>query len=434
MGELNKGQEIQTKGYKTAKIVEKLGEGGQGTVYRVEYDGKQMALKWYFKNKLKDPDKFYKNIENNIEQGKPTDAFLWPVDITEWVDGTFGYVMPLRPKEYGDFSKYLLAKANFGSVRALVNAALNIVEGFDTLHKKGYNYQDLNDGNFFINFTNGDVLICDNDNVMGHGFSSGIAGKCRYMAPEIVVRSKDPDRQTDRYSLAVVLFLLFFVNHPLEGKATNPPCMTEELEKKFYGSEPVFIFDPTNKSNIPVAGIHRNAIAKWPIFPQYVRDQFIAAFSYDQLHSHETKKPRLLDSDWLKLFIRLRSEIITCACGSEIFADPTMPVKCGKCGKQFTIPAYLKFKKLNVPLFPGVNLNPCHTVDGDLDFKTPVAEVIVSKNNPGSMGIRNMSNVSWYAVGADGKQVPKGNGEVVKVASGIKINFGKNHEAEIIGN
>jgi len=441
MGELREGQEIQTKNFKTVKVVrnapEKLeiGEGGQGTVYRVEYDGKQMALKWYFTNKLKNPDKFYKNIENNIDQGKPTSAFLWPVDITEWVDGSFGYVMPLRPKEYGDFSKYLLAREKFKSVRALVNAALNIVEGFDALHKKGYNYQDLNDGNFFVNFTTGDVLICDNDNVMGHGFSSGIAGKCRYMAPEIVIGKKMPDKQTDRYSLSVVLFMLLFVSHPLEGKATMPPCMTDELERKFYGSDPVFMFDPTNKSNIPVTGIHKNAIARWAMFPQYVRDQFINAFSYDQLHSHETKKPRLLDSDWLRLFIRLRSEIINCSCGCEIFADPTKPVKCinGNCGKQFRIPAYLKFKKLNVPLFPGVNLYPCHTVDDNGDFKNPVAEVIVNKNDPSKIGIRNLSNVTWYAAGADGKPAPKGNNEVVTIASGIKIRFSQNVEAEIIG-
>jgi len=434
MGELKKDNAIKTKKYKTVKVVEKLGEGGQGIVYRVEYDGKQMALKWYFKGKLKNPDKFYKNIEHNIEEGKPADAFLWPVDVTEWVDGTFGYVMPLRPKEYGDFSKYLLAKENFKSVRALVNAALNIVDGFKSLHEKGYNYQDLNDGNFFVNFSTGDVLICDNDNVMGHGYYSGIAGKCRYMAPEIVVGSKLPDKQTDRYSLAVVLFLLLFVNHPLEGKATNPPCLTEDLEKKYYGSAPVFIFDPINKSNIPVTGIHRNAILKWPLFPQHIRDQFIAAFSHEQLHSHETQKPRLLDSDWLKLFIRLRNEIITCGCGNEVFTDPTEPVKCAGCGKQIAIPAYLKFKKWNVPLFPTANLYPCHTVDGSDDFRNLVAEVIVSTKKAGYMGIKNLSDTTWHVTGADGKPAPKGRDEVVTIASGLKINFGKNFEAEIIGN
>lgn len=431
MSELEKGMEIQTEKFKTVKVLEKLGEGGQGTVYRVEYDGKQMALKWYFKSKLQDPKKFYDNIRNNISNGAPAEAFLWPEDITEWVDGTFGYIMPLRPSEYGDFSRYLLAKVRFKSVKAMVNAALNIVGGFEALHNKGYNYQDLNDGNFFVNFETGDVLICDNDNVMGHGYSSGIAGKCRYMAPEVVLGKKNPDKQTDRYSLAVVLFLLLFVNHPLEGKATNPPCMTEELEEKFYGTEPVFIFDPKDKSNIPVQGIHRNAIARWPRFPQYIRDAFIDTFSYERLHGN---KPRMLESEWRKIFIRLRSEVITCRCGNEVFADPTAPVRCTECGKQFTIPAYLKFKKLNVPLIPNVNLFACHTVEDSEDFKTPTAEVIVSKNNPGTMGIRNLSDVTWYVIGSDGKSVPKGKNEVVKVASELKIDFGKDLTAEIVGN
>jgi DNA-binding helix-hairpin-helix protein with protein kinase domain len=41
----------------------------------------------------------------------------------------------------------------------MVNAALNITAGFRALHNKGYSYQDLNDGNFFINPQNGNVLI-----------------------------------------------------------------------------------------------------------------------------------------------------------------------------------------------------------------------------------------------------------------------------------
>jgi serine/threonine protein kinase len=338
--------------------------------------------------------------------------------------------MPLRPSQYGDFSKYLLAKSNFKSIRSLVNAALNIVEGFGALHRAGYNYQDLNDGNFFVNFDTGDVLICDNDNVMGHGYSSGIAGKCRYMAPEVVLGNKRPDKQTDRFSLAVVLFLLLLGNHPLEGKGTNPPCMTEELEKEYYGSNPVFIFDPINKDNIPIQGIHNSAIAKWPQYPQYIRDAFIKAFGSEQLRG---QKPRLMEKEWLETFIRLRSEIIQCGCGREHFVDPTERVSC-KCGKQINVPAYLKFKKLNVPLYPAVNLYACHTISDSEDFKTVTAEVIVSKNNPGSIGVRNLSDITWYVAGADGKSIPKGKDEVVKIASGLTIDFGKNLTAEIVGN
>ena len=75
-----------------------------------------------------------------------------------------------------------------------------------------------------------------------------------------------------------------------------------------------------------------------------------------------------------------------------------------------------------------------HTVDCNDDFKTPTAEVVVSKSNPGSMGIRNLSDTTWCVSGADGKSIPKGKDEVVKVANGLKIDFGNNLVAEIIGN
>ncbi len=64
------------------------------------------------------------------------------------------------------------------------------------------------------------MLICDNDNVSEYGDNSGIAGKCRYMAPEVVRHEAKPSIHTDRFSLAVVLYKMLFVEHPLEGKRT----------------------------------------------------------------------------------------------------------------------------------------------------------------------------------------------------------------------
>ena len=70
--DLPKGYTIQTKDLKKVTVDQKLGEGGQGAVYRVDYDGKPKALKWYSGKKLKSPAKFYANLENNIKIGRPT--------------------------------------------------------------------------------------------------------------------------------------------------------------------------------------------------------------------------------------------------------------------------------------------------------------------------------------------------------------------------
>lgn len=198
---------------------------------------------------------------------------------------TYGYIMKLRPEGYYEFGNYLLALKNFKSLDAMLAAAMKICEGFRMLHLKGYSYQDLNDGNFFIRPSDGDVLICDNDNVMPQGQKSGIMGKARYMAPEIVAGGV-PDKYSDRFSLSVILFMLFFANHPFEGaKVVSCPCMTEAFEKRFYGSEAVFIYDKDDPSNRPVRGIHQNVIKRWPLFPSILKNTFIEQFSKENFRN-----------------------------------------------------------------------------------------------------------------------------------------------------
>lgn len=62
----------------------------------------------------------------------------------------------------------------------------------------------------FFDPDTGDVLICDNDNVSANGIdNSSVYGTPRFMAPEIVMGQAKPSRNTDLYSLAVLLFYMF---------------------------------------------------------------------------------------------------------------------------------------------------------------------------------------------------------------------------------
>lgn len=432
MKEFAKGQKIRVVSGGELEVVQKLGEGGQGVVYKVKYNGKDLALKWYFGNKLSDPDRFYRNIQNNIKKGAPTSAFLWPLEITEYFDGSFGYLMELRPPEYKDFSLFLLAKARFASIEAVVNAALCITNGFRELHNSGFSYQDLNDGNFFVNPQNGDVLICDNDNVAEYGDALGIAGKCRYMAPEVVMGKKKPDVHTDRFSLAVVLYLLLFLNHPLEGKKTMCPCLTEELERKFYGSEPVFVWDSNNDTNRPVRGVHVNEIKFWPIYPKFVRDTFEEAFSHEAMVGADTQH-RVTEKKWQEVFTALRDCLAKCSCGGETFIDVTQPTcKCINCGKDIQRPMILKVKKYNVVMQPGKLVYSCHAVHDSDNFKEAKGEVISSRQDPSLVGLKNNSDFNWTAILPNGTSKAYSNGQVIKLGRGLKINFGNGNEGEII--
>ena len=372
-------------------------------------------------------------MEENIKIGKPSASFVWPEQLTKW-DGNapFGYIMDIIPQGYFSFSKYIISRVNFKSAQAMVNAGLNMVAAFKALHNKGYNYQDLNDGNFSINPNDGDVLICDNDNVMGHGEYSGILGKARYMAPEVVRGDKQPDKITDRYSLATILFLLFIGDHPLEGKKTNVPALTDKYDKRFFGTEPLFIYDETDNSNAPVPGLHQNAVTMWQFFPSFVKKAFQVSFSQESLLNG---RGRLLEQDWFNILMRLKSSIVKCPqCGEEIFLESDKETVCGN--HKIKPAGYLKFDKrsnqvVTVPIFKDAVLYNYHMSTSSEDFKT-VAAVI--KEKPGKFGLENKSNKDWLITAADGKTVTKHTGETLVLGANFKIDFGNGSIAQVVVN
>lgn len=74
----------------------------------------------------------------------------------------------------------------------------------------------------FFDPDTGDVLICDNDNVSANGIdNSSVYGTPRFMAPEIVMGQAKPSRNTDLYSLAVLLFYMFTIP-PMTDRALPP--------------------------------------------------------------------------------------------------------------------------------------------------------------------------------------------------------------------
>lgn len=423
MDEFKKGDKVKILNGSEATIIDYIAGGGQGDVYRVNYNNKEYALKWYKKNAIKNEKAFYENLENNVLDGKPNDSFLWMQYLTEKKNGSFGYLMDLRPSEYKEFKDFLLVHEKFESLTACVTAALNIVNGFRDLHGQGKSYQDLNDGNFFINPKTGDVLICDNDNVAPYGKNLGIKGKMRYMAPEVVLSKKDPDTNSDRFSLSVILFMLFFLSHPLEGqKTTQYPCLTDKIEKQIYGSDAVFIYDEANASNRPERGIHKNALIFWNIYPEFIKKEFQKAFSKNVMKDPNS---RLIENEWKKKLTALRDMIIIHSCGDETFYDYTSNSRlCINCKQNIGKMPVLEVKKHKIVLCPKKKIYLCHTdVDSD-DYKIITGEIVQNKNNKSLWGIRNLSGNAWTMLCPDNtKKIVNDNG-VALISNNMKINFG----------
>jgi len=418
---------IQTVGSK-AEITGELGRGGQGTVYKVLFAGKDYALKWYHKPQSQ---AFYNNLQNNIINGAPSDAFLWPQFLTEKdKDGCFGYLMDLRNPDYKDFGSFLLAKEHFKTTSAMIEAAINICISFRALHNKGYSYQDLNDGNFFFNPATGDALICDNDNVAPFGTNTGILGKCRYMAPEIVT-GKKPDAQSDRFSLAVILFLLFFNDHPLDGKRiAECPCLTEKHEKKFYGTEPVFIYDPNDDSNRPVSYIHKNVCRKWFLFPDYVREAFVKQFSKDLLHNPQKRQT---EKEWLtNVILRMRDELVVCPkCREENFLDNHRGnFVCTNC-KSTLAPPMIRSGRFSEAVYNGKIIYEYITRQDSEVWDVQTGLIVESTKTPGLFGLKNLTKDVWQFILKDGTSRPIDPNKIAPLLNDSQINFGNGTTATI---
>lgn len=413
------------------EIEQFLGGGGQGEVYSAGPADRRVAVKWYFPGSATSDQRTALDVL--VSAGSPSPCFLWPTELVSApnVPG-FGYAMELREPRFKGIVDLMKGRAKPDS-RALATAGLQLADSYFQLHAKGLCYRDISFGNVFFDPSNGDIRICDNDNVAVNGATTGgVLGTPRFMAPEVVRGDALPSTQTDLYSLAVLLFYMFVLHHPLEGRRESSiRCLDLPAMNKLYGTDPLFIFDPADDSNAPDPRFHRNAVDCWPVLPTFLRDLFTRSFTEG---IQDPDHGRVRETEWRAAFARLRDSIIYCPrCGADNFYDldavkaGSAATKCwaADCGTPLVYPPRIRIGRHVVMLNHDAKLYPHHLdVEQPHVLNIPLAEVARHPSNPDIWGLKNLSDSDWVAIGSDGimREVPPGRSVTLSV--GTKIQFG----------
>jgi len=217
------------------KILEKIGEGGMGVVYKAE-DTKlerTVAIKFLPRQiavNSEERERFKIEAKAAASLNHTNIATIYAI---EEVDGdTFIVMEYIKGKEL----KELTTADGELSIKDVTNYATQIAEGLKAAHKKGVTHRDIKSSN---------IMITDEDQVKIMDF--GLAkvrggaqvtkvgttlGTAAYMSPE-QARGEEADHRSDIWSFGVVLYEMLTGKFPFGGdyeQAVTYAIMNEEPE------------------------------------------------------------------------------------------------------------------------------------------------------------------------------------------------------------
>ncbi|MBI4547884.1 MAG: protein kinase [Ignavibacteriae bacterium] len=201
------------------KIVEKLGEGGMGVVYKAQDTklDRLVALKFLPQHLLSDATE----KERFIHEAKAASALSHQnITTIHEIDEFNGKMFIAMEYCEGRTLRELIGREEL-SVTHVVEIAIQICEGLTLAHEKGIIHRDIKSDNIMLNHRN-QVKIMDFGIAKLKGASKltktgSTLGTTAYMSPE-QARGEEVDHRSDIFSFGVVLYELLTCKLPFRGE------------------------------------------------------------------------------------------------------------------------------------------------------------------------------------------------------------------------
>jgi serine/threonine-protein kinase len=227
MKEIDRGTVVASR----YEIIELLGRGGMGNVYRVmdKKINEEIALK--FLNPAITDEKMIERFKNELKLARKIShkniCRMYDLDDLE---GT-----PYITMEYvaGEDLRNMIKMTGQLSVGRAISIAKQVCEGLAEAHRLGVVHRDLKPRNIMID-KEGNARIMDfgiarSIKVKGITRVGSIIGTPEYMSPE-QVKGEKVNQQSDVYSLGIILFEMMTGQVPFEGDTSLSIALKHEKE------------------------------------------------------------------------------------------------------------------------------------------------------------------------------------------------------------
>lgn len=230
LNQVQKGRAIQNPGALTGRtlgsyeVLDLIGKGGMGEVYKAVGDGQTVAIKTLLTEKSADAEllqRFQREAAAGMALDHPNIARVRAIDSQ---DGLIYMVMDYLDGQ--DLSQKLKETGKLDS-ETVTELVTDLVEALAVAHGDGLVHRDIKPSNVML------VLNEDNETyravLMDFGVTkmkdantltgTGAIGTIDYMAPEQIVNAREVDPRADIYSLGIMMYEMVIGERPFKGNA-----------------------------------------------------------------------------------------------------------------------------------------------------------------------------------------------------------------------